>query len=152
MNSNQIRSVKLIGYEHILILASSKLLVCKVNYDSWTVTLVSTTDVSANTYFILIDQLNEFNFAIYGRTQIITGTLIGDRIVLNPYMRFDDAYIVWANLIGSCFSGFRCEFTVRDGVEYWKYCNIDLVTLTEQTFEVPFRVNGQLPSNVCLII
>jgi hypothetical protein len=140
----------LIGYEHILILASSKLLVCKVNYDSWTATFVSSIDVDANTYFIIIDQLNEFNFATYGRTQIITGSLIGDEVVLNPSVQFNGSSIVWANLISSRFSGFRFAFRERDGFEYWQYFEIDLVTSTEQTFEVPFRVNGQLM--VCLII
>jgi hypothetical protein len=150
-NYDEIYSAKLIDYEHLLILVSNQLLLLKVDYESWTVRLISTSNVLAR--YIVTDQLNERDFVIYGITQFCTGSLAGDRLVVNPQIEYDVNFLSWAKLVGNRLSGFQFfPINLRDGVLYWQYCEIDLATLTEQTFELPLYVNAQLPLNVRFLV
>jgi hypothetical protein len=150
-NYNEIYSAKLIDYEHLLILVSNQLLLFKVDYESWTVSLISTSNV-ASAYPIVIDQLNERNFVLYGIAQFCTGSLVADRLVLNSSVQYNVGFFIWAKLVGNRFSGFRMRLNLHAGVLYWEYCEIDLATLTEQTFEVRFIVGYQKPSIVRFLI
>jgi hypothetical protein len=133
-----------------LILTLGQLLHFKIDYESLTVGLVSTTYVQVHS--IVIDQLNERNFVVCGTFQFVTGSLVGDRLVFNRRVEYDVGFLIWSKLVGTRVSGFRMTRNYRDGVCYWQYCEIDLVALTEQTFEIPFDVNGQNPTDVRFIV
>lgn len=135
---------KLIGDNHLLIATYDELFLLKIDYKSWKVNIISKTDVSLSRFFI--DQLNDNNFSTYDRFGFITGSLIGDEIVLNPRREFNLDNFILGKLVGNNLIGFRDLNRKNEaGVDLFEFCKIDLSSLTEEKCEVPLCLANNRP-------
>jgi hypothetical protein len=76
---------------------------------------------------------------VYDTDGFITGNLIGDEVIVSPRREFNFQYLRWSKLVGNRLYGFRILETQNNtGLSFLQFCNIELVTLTEKTIEVPF--------------
>lgn len=138
----QIFWAKLIDVEYLLMDFGINLLCFKIDYESWTISLIREIDY-LGVDEIDIDLLNERNFVIFEEEEFVTGSLVRDSIVLNPRVHFNFGCLCWTKLVGSHLCGFRLDIDDDE----WQYCEIDLTALTEQTFEMPYRVNNHFPDS-----
>lgn len=127
----------MIDENHLLIPASSGWRFLKIDYKSWKVKVLPRTDIKFDD--IVIDQFNKNNFLMYNRDKFVMGNLDNDQIVLTPrrpfnFKRFDFRKLAGNQLIGLHIS----ERQNNDGFELLECSKIDLITLREETFDVPF--------------
>jgi hypothetical protein len=116
----------------------------KIDYDTWKATVVSKADHNLVRSWTIMDQLNKRDFVMYDPTAFVTGSLTGDEIVLSQKREFDINTLEWQNLVGNQLIGFRNLDLQNDaGIPLWQFCKIDLVTLTEETVDIPFALNNE---------
>jgi hypothetical protein len=134
---------KMVGNHYCLILDEIKLLVLKIDYDSFQVRLISRHLLGFKAFNIVVYQLNTTNFLVYNRNEFITGSLIDDKIVCSPKREFEFVDLKYSKLDGNTLSGIRVFRHRNDaGVRLYEYRNIDLTTLVEKIVEAPFTLNN----------
>jgi hypothetical protein len=129
--------MKFIGEQHLLIDTMDGLLLLKIDYKSWKANVVSKADLEIR--YTVVNQLDKSNFLVYDTDGFITGNLIGDEVIVSPRREFNFQYLRWSKLVGNRLYAFRIlEPQNNTGLSFLQFCNIELVTLTEKTIEVPF--------------
>lgn len=124
---------------------SGRLTLYKIDHESGKVNAIQ--DVNIVIHFaepcIITDQLNKQRILCFNWNQFVFGDLINDEIVLSSPKQYAFREIYHAKLSGNQFCGFRNPYRRTDKNHLYQFCNIDLVTLTEQISEVtfPFKVS-----------
>jgi hypothetical protein len=124
---------------------SNGLILLKVNYETWEVS-VSSKHIPNLGWIseVIVDRLNPRNLFISGFRGFVTGNVIKDEIVLNPHQEFAINYLRCANLAGNQLCGLNYMGRNQVGDWMWEYCKIDLATLTEETIDVPITFDDDL--------
>jgi hypothetical protein len=139
---------ELIGQQHLLMHISNELVLLKVNYETWEVSVVSNPDHGLECiYRVIIDQSDPSRVLIYNFTGVVTGKLVGDQIVFDPPRELNINGIRCAKLIGNQLFGLHVIGRDENNW-FWQYRKIDLSTLTKETIDVPLALNtSPLPTD-----
>jgi hypothetical protein len=144
-NYGLILSLKIISEQHLLMETLNGLILLKVNYETWEVSVVSKHILNLGWIGeVIVDRLNRRNLFIFGFRGFVTGKLTENNIVLNPHREFAINYLRCINLAGNQLCGLHYMGRNRAGDWMWQYCKIDLATLAEETIDVPITFDENL--------
>lgn len=116
---------------------STELFLLKMDYEA---TIISKPHIGFSGVSIAIDQLNKSNFIIHNYEQFVIGHLVGDEIVFGPRRIFDyrPRCLKYLKLAGNIMSTVYFSDRQNDkGAFLWEYSEIDLITSTKKTTDVP---------------
>jgi hypothetical protein len=114
----------------------------KIDYKKWKADVVSKTDHNYGRYTKLTDQYNKKNFIFYNNYRLVIWNIVGENIVLSSDRDFNLIQFRWLKLEGNQLTGIRTSYGRNDnGVRMWKFCKVDLITLTEEAVDVPFTLH-----------
>jgi hypothetical protein len=74
---------------HLLVENDSDVSVLKLDYNFYEVSLVAQAALGFKHTRMIIDQLNNNNFLAYNPSEFVTGSFIGDEIVIGPCQKLD---------------------------------------------------------------
>jgi hypothetical protein len=131
-----VQGMKIINYRHVLMRTLIGLVHLKLNYESWETTAAWIGSPCVHT--LVVDELNERRFFIKHENGFSIGTLINDEFVIGAEQEFDLDDLQWPKLSGDKLIGF-CN--VDEEASLWKFCQVDLNTLTEERIDVPSALN-----------
>jgi hypothetical protein len=133
----------MIGKQHLLMQTSKGLVLLKVNYEKWEVSVVSKPNPGLGRIRnFVVDHSDHFKVLVYNDHRLVTGNLIGDEIVFNPHREFNFGWLRHPKLIGNQLCGLSGGGQNEADVWIWQYRKIDLATLTEETIDAPHFFNG----------
>lgn len=134
----------MIDDNHLLIFTDDELFLFKIDYESWKINLMERINRCFNK--IVVDQINKNNFLMYKGTEFATGSLKNDKIVLNSKREFNLYNVDFPKLNGNQLIFFRdLERKNDDGVELLEFHKIDLITLADEKYELPFCLSDNHP-------
>jgi hypothetical protein len=131
----------MIGQHHLLIRTLDDLILLKVNYTTWEVSVVSRPNPGITwVENVIVDKLDPCKVLIQGFARFVIGSLIGNEIIFSPRQEFDFGRFYCGKLAGNDLCGLR-SMGRNENTWMWTYRKIDLVTLTEETIDVPITFN-----------
>jgi hypothetical protein len=138
INYNLVYWGQMLSDRHLLIKTLNNLTLLTIDHELWKANIVFEIEIGFRGIYIIIDQLNEQNFLIYGESEFVTGKLVDDTIVLSTRREFNFYGLYFLKLVGNQLIGISNTENVDDnGFNLWQLRKINLDTLTEETYSVP---------------
>jgi hypothetical protein len=139
----------MIGKQHLLLDTSNRLILLKINCETWEANVISrpSCDIKWN-YDIIVDQVESRKVFIYDKQRFVIGKLIGDEIVFDSTQNFNFGYYLECKkLAGNQMCGLRYMDRNDAGNYICQYRKIDLDTLTGEAIDVPFNSSNNVFSS-----
>jgi hypothetical protein len=96
----------------------------------------------------IIDQITRRKFVMYNYNTIYTANLIDNRVVFDQPQQFNIGTLRCPTLIGNNLCGFRPFHDRNDaGIPLSKFYKLNLATLENKTYDVPFAPSGRFMPN-----
>lgn len=130
----------------MLVGTSDELLHLKIDYESSQISVLSNLAINIESHCGISDESNKRRFLIYNFDTFFTGNLVGDQIVLDSGRQFSDGSLRWPKLNGSVLIGFRYLDIREDGISLYQFCKMDLITSTEELFDLSFPHSDSDPT------
>jgi hypothetical protein len=148
INDTEICWIILTDYQHLLIGLQNQVLFLKIDYELWEINIVSRTKYRFGRLGAIINQIGRRDFVMYDTKKVITAGVINDEVVFGARRNFGVDYMGCPTVIGNHLCGFRILNRRDDmGIQFCEFYKLDLVTLNEETREIPFKTNsgGKMP-------
>jgi hypothetical protein len=89
-------------------------------------------------------QLDNRHFLVYDWYGFINGNIINDGVVIYKSKPLGKHYSTYPRLNGNLLSCFRnTRHQNNEGIEIWKFCQINLETVIEENVDVPFVLDDK---------
>jgi hypothetical protein len=132
----------MISDQHLLIGTPNQLSLWKIDSYSFEFSRLSQADIKFISNQIVIDQLDNQKFVMYGYSTFVTGYVVDDKIVLSERKKYNFNKLHCTKLVGNNLIGVRYVGRKNNkDVSLCKFCTIDLTNLTEETVDVPLDLN-----------
>jgi hypothetical protein len=138
--------IQMISEQHLFMHTPFGCFLYKIDYELWQADVVFKIDRPIRQLWTIMDQFNSRSFLLYGSGGFVHINFIGDKLVVGPQKDFNFDRLTLPKLVGDKLTAFRYTDRRTDSdVEFVKFCEIDLITLIEESIEIPCVFDNNRP-------